>query len=402
MDNIKTTNSCRLCDSTDIIEILNFSNVPLANNLRDSADSTGEFRAPLRVFQCKNCGSHQLFDEVAPDILFKNYNYSSPPNLQKHFAEYADTTTRVLPIKKNDLIVGIGGNNGLLEVEYKKLGFDNIINIEPAGNIAKISEGNGIETINEFFTPNLAERIYKYDYVKAKLITCNNCFAHIPDLNEIVEGIKILLDPQGYFVFENAYWLNTILNLDVGQVYAEHIYYHSIKPLKQFFNKHGLTIAEVELNNVQMGSFRIYVTWTKNCGYQSSSVNNLIKLEEDFGLYKEETYSNLLNVKLHESHVNLLEQLSSNRPGKIALYGVPAKIVLLIQYFGLEKYIDYAVEESSLKVGKFVPGTKIEIKSREFWVNDDPATTIIGAYNFANDIKKKNYDYYGKWIIPFE
>ena len=192
------------------------------------------------------------------------------------------------------------------------------------------------------------------------------------------------------------------MNLDVGQVYAEHIYYHSIKPLKQFFNKHGLTIAEVELNNVQMGSFRIYVTWTKNCGYQSSSVNNLIKLEEDFGLYKEETYSNLLNVKLHESHVNLLEQLSSNRPGKIALYGVPAKIVLLIQYFGLEKYIDYAVEESSLKVGKFVPGTKIEIKSREFWVNDDPATTIIGAYNFANDIKKKNYDYYGKWIIPFE
>ena len=104
MDNIKIVSACRLCDSADIIEILNFSDVPLANNLRDSADSTGEFRAPLRVFQCKNCGSNQLFDEVAPDILFKNYNYSSPPNLQKHFAEYADTTTRVLPIKKNDLI----------------------------------------------------------------------------------------------------------------------------------------------------------------------------------------------------------------------------------------------------------------------------------------------------------
>ena len=402
MDNIKTVSACRLCDSSDIIEILNFGEVPLANNIRESADLTGEFRAPLRVFQCKNCGSNQLFDEVAPDILFKNYNYSSPPNLQKHFTEYADTTTRVLPIKKNDLIVGIGGNNGLLEIEYKKLGFNNIINIEPAVNIAKISEGNGIETINEFFTPNLAERIYKYDYVKAKLISSNNCFAHVSDLNEIVEGIKILLDPQGYFVFENAYWLNTVLNLDVGQVYAEHIYYHSIKPLKQFFRKHGLTISEIELNNVQMGSFRIYVTWIKNCGYESSSVNNLIKLEEDFGLYKQETYNNLLNVDLHESHVSLLEQLSSNRPGKIALYGVPAKIVLLIQYFGLEKYIDYAVEESNLKVGKFVPGTKIEIKSREFWVNDDPATTIIGAYNFANDIKKKNYDYYGKWIIPFE
>jgi len=402
MDNIKTVSACRLCDSSDIIEILNFGEVPLANNIRESADLTGEFRAPLRVFQCKNCGSNQLFDEVAPDILFKNYNYSSPPNLQKHFTEYADTTTRVLPIKKNDLIVGIGGNNGLLEIEYKKLGFNNIINIEPAVNIAKISEGNGIETINEFFTPNLAERIYKYDYVKAKLISSNNCFAHVSDLNEIVEGIKILLDPQGYFVFENAYWLNTVLNLDVGQVYAEHIYYHSIKPLKQFFRKHGLTISEIELNNVQMGSFRIYVTWIKNCGYESSSVNNLIKLEEDFGLYKQETYNNLLNVDLHESHVSLLEQLSSNRPGKIALYGVPAKIVLLIQYFGLEKYIDYAVEESSLKVGKFVPGTNIEIKSREFWVNDDPVTTIIGAYNFANDIKKKNYDYYGKWIIPFE
>lgn len=399
MEKIKTVSACRLCDSTDISEILNFGNVALANNYRDSADTTGEFTAPLRVFQC-SCGSIQLFDEVNSDVLFGNgYNYASPPNLQKHFEEYALTTTeKVLDIEKSDLIVGIGGNNGLLEIEYKKLGFENIVNIEPAQNIAKLSEGNGIETINEFFTPNLATRIYKYDYRKAKLITCNNCFAHIPDLNEIVEGIKVLLDPRGYFVFENAYWLNTILGFDAFQVYSEHIYYHSIKPLVKFFIKHGLELFDVSLNGIQLGSFRCFVGWP-GAHEISSSVNNLIKLETDFGLYRASTYQKF-NRDVEYEKVKFLSRIDARNHKKIALYGVPAKIVLLIKLWGLENYIDYAIDSSPIKHKKYIPGTKIKIHPVEFWEKDEPSATIVGAYNFFEDVAKKHPNY-KNWIVPF-
>lgn len=400
MDSVKTIKSCRLCDSSDIYEILNFGEMPLSNNLRDSADlDKEEFTAPLRAFQCRACGSNQLFDEVAPDILFKNYNYASPPNLRGHFEEYALTTSTNIGLEKDDLVVGIGGNNGLLEMEYQKLGFLNAINIEPAENIAKISNKNGINTVVEFFDSKTAKEIL-IQSGKAKLITCNNCFAHIPDLNEIVEGIKILLDPRGYFVFENAYWLNTILNLDAGQVYAEHIYYHSIKPLDIFFKKHGLEIVEIELNKVQLGSFRIYVTWLENSSYNSTSVKNLIKLEEDFGLYRADTYEKFKR-DVEWAGTKLRQQLENNLPNKVALYGVPAKIVLLIKLWELEKYIDYAVDDSKIKWGKFVPGTKIPIHGSDYWTKSNVTAILIGAYNFADDIMKK-YPEVKNWIIPFK
>lgn len=406
MDKISTVSQCRLCDSSDIIEILNFGNIPLANNLRGSADlDKEEFTAPLRVFQCRACGSNQLFDEVLPELLFKNYNYSSPPNLRGHFEEYALTTSTNIGLEKDDLVIGIGGNNGLLELEYQKLGFSNVLNIEPAENISKISEKNGIDTCNKFFNIETAGEIFDNLDQKAKLITCNNCFGHIPDLNEIVKGIKILLDPRGYFVFENAYWLNTILNLDVGQCYHEHLYYHSIKPLKQFFEKHGLVIAEIELNKVQLGSFRCYVTWPENSSYNSSSVKNLIKLEEDFGLYRADIYEKFKR-DVEYAGIKLRAQIELSG-GKIALYGVPAKIVLLIKLFELEKYIDFACEDSEIKVGRFIPGTSIPIKSTEYWRMANSLggvrATLIGAYNFADDIINKNSEIpKNNWIIPFK
>jgi len=404
MDKIKTINSCRLCDSNNIDEVLNFGEVALANNYRDSADLTDEFLAPLVYFQCRNCGSVQLRDQVDSSILFSNYSYSSPPNLRSHFEEFAKTVSKNINLCDKQLIVEIGGNNGICGQEFKKLGFSNVINVEPAANIAKISQENGINTLNRFFNKETANEIYRLNEGPARLITASNVLAHVDSLNEIVESVKLLLSEDGYLVFENCYLLNTVFSLDAGQCYSEHIQLHSIKPLDIFFKKHGLEICEIELNKIQLGSFRIYVTWPANNSYTSSSVKNLIKLEEDFGLYKKETYEDFtekVTVAGNELRVKLINIIANN--GKIALYGVPAKIVLLIKSWELEQFISYAVDDSPLKQGKFVPGTKIPIKNSEFWRADNPAATLVGAYNFADDIIKNNPQYPKEnWIIPFK
>jgi hypothetical protein len=397
---LKKVNNCRLCGTLfKTTNLVDFGNIPLANNLRLKSElNKKEFKAPLAATSCPNCGSHQLRYEVSPDVLFKNYNYASPPNLIPHFAEYASTVSNMFRLKENDSIIGIGGNNGLLEYEFIKLGFKNVFNFEPAENIAAISRIQVPHTINSYFNPAAAKK-YLRRYEKAKIITSNNCFAHIPDLDNIVNGIKLLLHENGVFIFENAYLLNTLLNKDFGQYYSEHIYYHSVKPLILFFKKHQLRIFDIQLNNVQMGSMRVFVTWDTSTIKTASSVHNLLKLENDFKLYEDITYSNfLLQVAQEKKH--LINELKKWK--KVVLYGVPAKIVLLINYFGIEKYISYAVDDSPLKTGKYIPGTKIEIKDPAYWKRKKPAATMIGAYNFSDDIIKKNSDYPGKWIIPFK
>lgn len=396
---IKTVSCCRLCDSSNIRGILNFGEIALANSYRKSICQANETLIPLRVFQCCDCGSNQLFDEINSEVLFQNYYYVTPTVLQKHFNEYAATTlSKLNHANCNSLILGIGGNNGLLESEYQKLGYSKVYNIEPAKNIAEMSINNKVPTINKFFNTETALQILN-EYGLAELITCNNCFAHISNLNEIVNGIKLLLAPDGMFVFENAYGLDTFCsNSDPGQIYHEHIYYHSVKPLKQFLEKHGLELVDVTLNDNQLGSLRCYVSWPGAYNI-SSSVHNLIKIEKDFGLYNTDTYEKFTQDVGHIGD-ELKSQIESCG-GKVALYGVPAKITLLIKLWDLEKYIDYAVDSTETKIDHFIPGTNIPIKPIEFWIADNPAATLIGAYNYENHIRNKHAQY-RNWIMPFQ
>ena len=395
----KTVSVCRLCDSSKVKQVLDFGLVPLANNLRIKEDlDKEEFRAPLRVFVCLDCGSCQLYDEVDPNLLFKEYNYASPNNLKGHFASYAFELSEKY-LSPASIVVGIGGNNGLLEQEFIKRGVKSVINVDPAANITQSCDKN-IIVINEFFNKETAQKI-KGEYGQADLITANNVFAHIPNLNEVVEGIKILLNSYtGVFVFENAYLLNTLMNDDFGQFYSEHVYYQAVKPLVKFFKKHGLALFDVELNNVQMGSLRGKVCFEHSPVCEmSTSVANLTKLEENYGLYNLKAFDDFRK-RIDDSSYKLRCDVGYSS-SRVALYGVPAKIVLALQHWGLKK-IEYAVDDSPIKVGKYIPGTKIEIKTSEFWKNDKPKNTIIGAYNFADDIKKKNPEYTGNWIVPFE
>ena len=400
---MNTVTSCRLCGCSDIPIIWDFGKSPLANAFKSKEELNDvELEFPLRYFKCSNCHSVQLKDEVSSDILFKEYLYESPPNLIPHFNEMAKTTSEYIGMKPDDWVFDIGSNTGILLSEYRKLGY-NIMGIEPADNIAKKARANNIPTMTSFFDPNTAEEINLMSQ-SPKLVTCCNCFAHISDLNEVIISLKVILPKQSYFIFENAYLLNTIENLDFGQCYFEHFYLHSVTPLSTLFEKHGLELFKIEYNEVQMGSIRGYVRWKENQTIPvDNSVVNAINNECQLGLFDLDIYQDFKHDigRIKSSVQDTLKIFKENR-SKIAVYAWPAKMTLLNKYFGIEKYLDYIVEESSLKIGKYAPGTKLEIKDVDYFKQNDPDYCLLGAYNFEKDIKTKHNWYKGAWINPLK
>lgn len=395
MNVYKTIEKCGLCDSRNLQEYLNFGMSPLANNLKSKPDDY-EPTAPLRVLKCKDCDSFQLGERVDPEVLFSNYNYKSPQGLDKHFKEYAEKIVNKLKLEPDDLMIGIGGNNGLLEKHFQSLGLKSI-NVEPATNIVPDSIANGVETYNNFFDKDVAKTIVSKNGT-ANIICCNNCFAHT-DLHPIVDGVSELLDEHGVFIIENAYWLDTVRNSDIGQIYSEHYFYHSIKPLAKFFESKGFEIFDVERNSIQCGSFRAYIKWKTNKHlYVTDSVNNIIKEEEDSKLYNIETYEKLSGNLLKIS--NELQSLLLNIPArsKIGLYGVPAKIVLLLQYLDIKHYFNYSTDDAPNKLNKYIPGTHIQIIDKESFFNQNFDYILIGAYNYKDLIINNNRNFSGKWI----
>jgi len=317
-----------------------------------------------------------------------------------HSKEMVKTTIDYLGLPSGCKVIDIGSNNGLLLEEYKNAGC-RVIGFEPCDRIAQKARDRGIDTFSQFFNCATSEQ-FTLQYSSPELITCTNCFAHVSDLNDFVEALTIIMGKDTYFVFENAYLVNTLLNKDFGQAYFEHFYLHSLSPLEKLFKKHGLELFNVTFNNIQMGSFRGFVRRINNQSIvNNGSVQINIENEISNGLQNVSTYTKFIN-DINEAKIVLINELEyiKNQNKSISVYAWPAKMTLLNKYLGLEKYFDYIIEESSVKVGKFAPGTELELLSLEHFKNNPTDYCFIGAYNFADDIKRKNEWYKGVWIQP--
>lgn len=396
---IKEYVNCRLCESPKVEVVLNFGTTALANSyLSKDQLNESEFKAPLEVIKCNNCGCFQLKHTVDKDLLFKNYLYSSStsPALVKHFENYAKDVYKKCNLSNNSLLIDVGSNDGILLEPFKKLGV-NILGIEPAKNVADLAEQKGCKTLNAYFTKDLARSIVQ----KADVITSNNCFAHIDDLKEILEAVHLSLKDDGYFIFENAYWLDTIRGKYFDQIYHEHIFYHSIKPLLSFLNKNGFSIVDIEKNNIQGGTIRVYCQKSK---YQNNNkiALDFIEEEERFGLYENQTYDNFINElnNLKSAFLQILK-IEKNNNKKIACYGAPAKATLFCKFFELNNdIIDFIIDDSPLKQGLYLPDLHLPILDKSNLCSKNIDFVIITAWNFAESIIKNNPQYKNKWIIP--
>jgi hypothetical protein len=395
--------NCRLCGHDQLEPLLDFGSTALANSYLSQEElNDWEITVPLRVVKCLKCNCVQLKDTVNPQLLFSNYQYesSSSGNLKKHFEGYAKEIFDSMELDGSSIVVDIGGNDGVLLEPFKNLGVQ-VLNVEPAKNLAEKCEQKGIPTINKFFNKEVALEIIK-TYGYPDVITCNNCFAHVPKLDDIVDGLELLMSNGAVFSFENAYLLDTVQGKMFDQVYHEHTFYHGIKPLVEYFKSRGFTLWRVDYNQNQGGSFRAFVSYGDSVP-ALGSVSDAIKKEEDAGLYDIQTYYRLLlDIKKKKLALSHILNTAKGENKKVVAYGAPAKFTTFCEVLGLDhNVIDYVVDDAPNKIGRYTPGTKLPIKSSAEMVQDNPDLILITAWNFADFIVAKFPQFSGKFIVPF-
>ena len=246
---------------------------------------------PLELNFCRNCSHLQLSYVVSPDILFRNYVYVSgtSPIMVKHLEDYAKEVTDLVGLRKDDFVFEFGSNDGTLLRHFKNLGFDNILGMDPAENIAQVATSAGLKTMSRFFNFESAKDV-RSEFGPARLICANHCCAHIDDFQGIVRGVKELLAEDGIWVFEVGYLLNVVKNSLFDTIYHEHLDFHSVEPIRRFCLAQGLQLLSASSVSIQGGSLRCFVGWPGTSPAipgGSDAVANLVRAEAAAGLHSE-------------------------------------------------------------------------------------------------------------------
>ena len=386
---------CRSCKSTELRRVVSLGYQPLANNLLKNKNDKDELY-PLEMNYCSNCHNCQLSVVVDPKKMFSNYLYlsSTSKTFRDHFEKAAKKYIKEFKLKpKKSYIIDVGSNDGVALRPFKNLKFRNILGIEPAKNLAKLANKNKIRTYNGFLDNKGLKKVKK----NADIILASNVFAHSDELKMMAECMLKLLKKDGTIIIEVQYLLNTLQDVTFDNIYHEHYNYWSLTSLVRFFNQFSAKIYKAEKIDTHGGSIRIYVK--KNLKTKiEKSVKQLLIEEEKFGIKNYQTYKNFAK-NVYRIRDNVRKNISKLTKGdnKIIGYGSPAKATTALNFFGISNEIEYIVEDNKLKQGKFLPGMKIPITSKNN-VKGKPDYALVLAWNFLEEIKKNNTDLAHKFV----
>ena len=358
----------------------------------------------LDVYFCPQCFLVQLGEVVSPETLFKDYVYVSGTSdtLRNHFQGLATQVEEFAKLTRNSLVVDIGSNDGTLLRCFQRIG-TRTLGIEPATNIAKISQEHQIETINDFFSRDLALRISKED--KASVVLATNVFAHVDNLVDFVQGVSSLLDDNGVFVIEVPYLADLIERMLFDTIYHEHLSYFGVTPLATLFDEFGMRVVDVKRIDSHGGSIRVYVTKSSSNIARKESVDLILRTERKIGLSSLQTFLDFgAQVDVLKSKLlSMLEQFKAEGK-RIVGYGAPAKGNTLLNCCNIGRdLLDYIVDESPLKHGLYTPGTHIEVIPTKHLREDKPDYALLLAWNYAPEILEREREFRrngGKFIVP--
>jgi nucleoside-diphosphate-sugar epimerase len=386
---------CRSCGSIKLKRVVSLGYQPLANNLLNKKEEKCDLY-PLEVNFCEKCYNCQLSVAVDPKKMFLNYLYTSSTSklFKEHFINAANKYVKDFKLnKKKSYIIDIGSNDGIALKPFKDLGFKHILGIEPAKNLSKLANKNKIKTYNGFLEKSNLKKIKK----NADIILASNVFAHSDKLKEMAECMFSLLKKKGTIIIEVQYLMNTLKDLTFDNIYHEHYNYWSLTSLVNFFNKINAKIFRAEKIDTHGGSLRIYIK-KENKVKIENSVKKLLNEEELYGIKKYKTYQDFAK-KVYKIRDNVRKNIHNLKKSnsKIVGYGSPAKATTALNFFGISEEIDFIIEDNKLKQGKFLPGMKIPIKSKEN-LKEKTDYLLVLAWNFFNEIKKNNSDLADKFI----
>ena len=398
---------CRFCGSKLEHIFVDLGASPLVQSFL-SSDKLNQMEPfyPLQVFVCGKCFLVQLREFVAPENIFSDYLYfaSYSDTWLAHAKRYTDEMVRRFPISEKSLVIEIASNDGYLLQYFAEKNIP-VLGVEPAANVAQVAAKKGISSITKFFSRETAKELVAAGK-RADLLLGNNVLAHVPDVNDFVEGMKILLKPQGVITMEFPHLMQLMEQNQFDTIYHEHFSYFSFLTVQKIFAAHGLTLFDVEELPTHGGSLRIFARHaedsTKPVG---QAVTGLCAREEAGGYARLETYSRFAE-QVKETKRKLLEFLiNAKRNGKkIAAYGAAAKGNTLLNYCAIRTdFLDYTVDRSPYKQGMFLPGTRIPVYSPDQIKRTQPDYLLILPWNLKDEIIQQNAyirDWGGQFVVP--
>ena len=397
--------NCRFCNNKVVNDFADLGFSPPSNSfLSEKQLNQSETFYPLKVQVCSSCFLVQVDEYAKHDEIFdKDYIYFSSYSSSwlEHARNYTDMMIKRFNFNHESNVFEIASNDGYL-LQYFKEKNINVLGIEPTSNTADVAVSKGIETLVRFFGKKLALELQKNNRY-ADLILGNNVLAHVPDINDFVSGLPLVLKKEGIITFEFPHLMELMLNNQFDTIYHEHFSYLSLFSVQIIFKKHNLKIFDVDQIKTHGGSLRIYATHSNNSEHSiSSNVSILLNEELKFGINsikKYNTFQKFTELVKDNFLSFLLKAKRDNK--KVIGYGAAAKGVTLLNFCGVRKdLIQFIVDKSPHKIDKYIPGVHIPVLNEKEISNYKPDYIVILPWNIKHEIIQQ-LKYVRDWNCKF-
>ena len=379
---------------------MSFGKMPIANGFLEKQDFSKEYFYNMEVGFSEDLSLLQLNDHPKPEVMFnENYPFftSSSKHMIEHFKSYADFVRKYL--NTNSKLIEIGSNDGTFLKNFSN-NSNNIIGFEPSKNVAKLAQKNKVPTINSFFNTKSVANINEY-LGNTDLICASNVICHIPDLNDLIKSVDMLLSLDGTFVFEEPYLGSMFDQVSYDQIYDEHIYVFSVSSVSKIFERFNLYLVDAIPQKTHGGSMR-YVIKRKND--KSSQIKKIIEEEKIKKLDQIESclmFKN--NCEISKKRIVDKINILKNQGKSICGYAATSKSTTILNYcqIGCDQ-IDYICDTTSEKIGKFSPGMHIPIKDMDYFRKNQTDCIYLFAWNHKLEILNKEKNFKGYWFSHVE
>lgn len=397
--------SCRCCGSMDLEVVLSIGPTPIGDAyVTEDQLQQPQAMYPLDLYLCRSCGITVLLDVIEPRLLYDNFIYKTSISLglTQHFADYAQDIVARIQSTKGTLVVDIGSNDGVLLKSFGSYGL-RVLGVDPAPEAVADARRDGIETLLSYFDEKVTQEIIRH-YGQANIVTANNTFANIDNIDAMVASIRNLLSPDGVFVMETGYLVDLIQGRLIDVIYHEHLSYFSIKPLARFFLRHQMEMIHAQRISTKGGSIRCMAQKVGGPHRRSNSVGEMIAFEEEVGTADASTFKQIAT-EIQETKESIHEKIRiiKEKGLLVAGYGASVGATTLIYLFGLGELLDFVVDDNPAKHHRYTPGYHVPVFPSSELYRRNPQSVIILSWRYKESIIMKHRQYLqqgGEFIVP--